>query len=136
MLASPLTVPDGQARAEKFVMVVDDESTVRLLLEATIQGGPYRLLTAGDGEEALAAARRYHPAVIFLDVSMPKLDGFETCRRLKSDPATRDIRIIMLTAKAQAEDRARGRQVGVDAYFTKPFSPLELLRSLEGYLAG
>lgn len=134
MLAKPLIVPDGQARQEKLVMIVDDEPTVRLLLETTMQGGPYRMLTAGDGEEALAVARRYHPAVIFLDVSMPKLDGFETCRQLKSDPTTRDIRVIMLTAKAQAEDRARGARVGVDAYITKPFSPLELLRSLEGYL--
>jgi len=135
-VAKPLTVSGSQPQQERFVMIVDDEPTVRLLLETTMQGGAYRMLTAGDGEEALAVARRYHPTVIFMDVSMPKLDGFETCRQLKNDPTTRDIRIVMLTAKAQAEDRARGAQVGVDAYITKPFSPLELLRSLDGYLTG
>ncbi len=134
MLAKPLGLPHEPTRSEKFVLVVDDEPTVRLLLETTLKGGPYRMLTASDGEEALAIARRYLPSVIFMDVSMPRLDGFETCRRLKSDPTTRDIRIIMLTAKAQDEDRARGAQVGVDAYVTKPFSPLDLLRRLDAYL--
>jgi len=92
------------------------------------------VITAADGEEALATARATHPAVILLDVSMPKVDGFEVCRRIKDDPRTKDIAIIMITAKAQANDRARGLAVGVDAYVTKPFSPLQLLETLEHHL--
>jgi CheY-like chemotaxis protein len=123
-----------QPRAAMTVLVVDDDPVVRLLLETTIQGGPYRVLTASDGDEALATARRIHPTVILLDVSMPKLDGFEVCQRIKNDPVTKDITVIMITAKAQADDRARGQAVGVDAYITKPFSPLQLLESLDRQL--
>ena len=116
------------------ILVVDDDPVVRLLLETTIQGGPYRVLSATDGEQAVFAAHQHHPKVILMDVSMPKMDGFEACRRIKNDPATQDIRVIMITAKAQADDRARGIAVGVDAYMTKPFSPLQLLESIEAHM--
>ncbi len=134
MLFSPLSETTERSSADRTILVVDDDPIVRLLLETTVRVGPYRVITAADGEEALATARAVHPSVILLDVSMPKVDGFEVCRRIKSDPRMKDITIIMITAKAQANDRAHGLAVGVDAYVTKPFSPLQLLETLEQYL--
>jgi DNA-binding response OmpR family regulator len=79
----------------------------------------------------VALAREMHPELVLLDVMMPKVDGFEACRRLKEDPATSDIVVVMLTARAQESDRERGRGAGADEYFTKPFSPVALLRLVE-----
>lgn len=134
MLFSPLFDTTERPSTERTILVVDDDPIIRLLLETTIRGEPYRVITAADGEEALATAMAIHPSVILLDVSMPKIDGFEVCRQIKSDPKMKDISIIMVTAKAQANDRARGLAVGVDAYVTKPFSPLQLLEILERQL--
>jgi CheY-like chemotaxis protein len=108
----------------KKIMLADDDPTIRLLVNATLRNDAYQLIEASDGEEALVLARDEMPDLILLDVSMPKLDGLEVCRRLKSDPQTRGIRIIMLTARAPDTE---GESLGADGYFTKPFSPLALL---------
>ena len=115
------------------VLLADDEEGVRALVEATLANdGTIEFYTAEDGQQALEIAREVRPDVIFLDVMMPKLNGFEVCQALKSDPATRDIKIVMLTGLAQSpnghmavgEDRA-------DDYLLKPFSPVELFRKFE-----
>ena len=115
------------------VFLADDEEGVRALVEATLANdGTIEIYTAADGQPALDIAREKMPDVIFLDVMMPKLNGFEVCQALKSDPATRDIKIVMLTGLAQSqnghmavgEDRA-------DDYLLKPFSPVELFRKFE-----
>jgi len=111
----------------KKIMLADDDQTIRLLVNATLRSDAYELIEASDGEEALTLARQELPDLILLDVTMPKVDGFEVCRRLKADPKTKDIRIIMLTARAQDADREQGETLGADGYFTKPFSPLALL---------
>lgn len=101
----------------------------------TLRGGDYRILQAENGAQALELARAGAPDLMLLDVMMPGCkNGFEVCGELKSDPATAGITIILLTGKGQEIDRARGSEVKADAYYTKPFSPLELLQKVEEIL--
>lgn len=119
----------------KKILLADDEPAVRRLVTATLADeSRYQILEAGDGVEALNIARAERPALLLLDVNMPELDGFEVCRALKADPATRDIVVVMLTALAQPTDRERGIAAGADGFFTKPFSPLALLEKVEEVL--
>jgi CheY-like chemotaxis protein len=108
------------------VLVADDEPPILELVRFTLEDEQVRVVEAGDGPSAIEAARRERPDLIFLDVHMPGLDGFEVCRRLRADPALARARIVMLTAAGQERDRRRGRQAGADDYLTKPFSPLAL----------
>ena len=115
------------------VLIADDEEGVRALVEATLANdGTIEFYAAEDGQRALDIARDVRPDVIFLDVMMPKLNGFEVCQALKSDPATRDIKIVMLTGLAQSPhgDMAVGEDQA-DDYLLKPFSPVELFRKFE-----
>ena len=124
-----------EAMVTKKVLLVDDEEGILSLVSATLgDDDRYGILLAGDGEEALAIARTEKPDVVFLDIMMPKMNGFEVCRQLKSDPATSSIVVVMLTAVAQDADRCRDQQVGADDYFTKPFSPTALLDKVEEVL--
>ena len=119
----------------KKILLADDEAAVRRLVTATLADETrYQILEAGDGVEALSMARAEHPALLLLDVNMPEMDGFEVCKALKSDPATRSIVVVMLTAMAQPADRERGLSAGADGFFTKPFSPLALLEKVEEVL--
>ncbi len=113
------------------LLIADDEASIRGLVRVTLEGEGFDIFEAADGEAAMEIARAEHPKLILLDVMMPRLDGLEVCRRLKSDPATKDIVIVLLTAMAQENDRERGLSAGADDYFTKPFSPLALLRMVE-----
>lgn len=117
----------------KKVLVVDDDARVRRLMKATL-GEDYSLLEAADGSQALDIAGREKPDVVLLDVKMPGLDGFEVCRRLKAGSGTGQARVVMVTGMAEDRDRKKGRQVGADAYFTKPFSPSALIALLEELL--
>ena len=119
----------------KKVLLVDDEDDLLRLVSITLGGDDrYELLLARDGEAALDIARREKPDLILLDIMMPEMNGFEVCRQLKTELATSGIGIVMLTAMGQAVDRQRGRQVGADDYFTKPFSPTALLDKVEEVL--
>ena len=112
------------------VLIVDDEQHIRLLIEQTLEeleDDGVELQTASDGEMALDVVRNHRPALVFLDVMMPKLNGFEVCRAIKSDPSLAGTTVVMLTAKGQAYDREQGTAVGADRYLTKPFDPDELL---------
>lgn len=120
--------------AEKTVLVVDDEASLRLLMQATLGRGTYRVLEATNGAAGLELARRERPDLVILDVGMPDLDGYEVCRALKGDPNTAGIAVVMLTARAQEGDRRRGVEAGADAYLTKPFSPRALLETVERLL--
>ena len=120
---------------EKKVMIADDEEELLALMLATLEGGEgFKVLLARDGAEALEMARREKPDLLFLDIMMPKLNGYEVCRELKKDPATASITIIMLTALAQDSERAKAMEAGADDYFTKPFSPTALLNKVEEVL--
>lgn len=111
----------------KKILVVDDERHIVRLVQVNLERAGYEVVTAYDGEEALQKVREERPDLIVLDIMMPKMGGFEVMKHLKADPTTRDIPVIMLTAKAQDADVFRGWQSGVDCYLTKPFNPLELL---------
>src|SRR5256885_2128744 len=117
------------------ILLADDEDSLRALVRATLSGD-HRLIEARDGREALEAARRERPDLVLLDGLMPEVDGFEVCRRLKDDPATRGIRVIMLTGLDAAADLDRGRAAGVDDYLTKPFRPAALLATIDRALGG
>ncbi len=119
----------------KKVLLADDEDGVLALVAATLgNDNRYSLLMARDGEEALALARKELPDLVFLDVMMPKMDGYAVCQALKQSPNTRHIKIIMLTAMAQDANRERARAAGADGYFTKPFSPTTLLEKVSDML--
>jgi two-component system, OmpR family, alkaline phosphatase synthesis response regulator PhoP len=112
------------------VLIVDDEQHIRLLIEQTLEeleDEGVELQTASDGEMALDIVRNHHPELVFLDVMMPKLNGFEVCRAIKADLGLAATTVVMLTAKGQAYDREQGLAAGADRYVTKPFDPDELL---------
>jgi CheY-like chemotaxis protein len=116
----------------RTLLIVDDDPLIRKLIATTLDAvADYRLAQAADGFEAIEHALAERPEVIFLDVDMPRLNGIEACRRLRSDPATAEATIVMLTGETGdlAEDRAR--EAGADHYLTKPFSPLHLLRLVD-----
>jgi CheY-like chemotaxis protein len=117
----------------QLILVVDDSPTDLKLMTAPLQGKGYRIITAVDGEEALEVATRDHPSLIVLDIILPKKNGFQVCRQLKTTPETQDIKIILLSSKAQDTDRYWGLKQGADEYMTKPFDNDELI-SLVGRL--
>ena len=108
-------------------LVVDDSAVIRDLISVNLQLEGFEVTTAGDGIEALDIVATVRPHVITLDVKMPRLDGFETVTRLRDDPATAHIPLVVVTGRAQAVDLSRGEQLGVEAYLTKPFEPAELV---------
>jgi len=110
----------------KKILIVDDEPLIRFLLEQTLEGFKDKgveLLTADDGHQAWERAQQDTPDLVFLDVMMPLMSGFQVCERIKSDPALKDTYVIMLTSKGQRVDRQRAEQVKADEYITKPFDP-------------
>jgi two-component system alkaline phosphatase synthesis response regulator PhoP len=120
--------------AKGKILVVDDEIYIVHILDFSLGMEGYEVLTALDGEQALEKARAGHPDLIVLDIMMPKLDGYETCKMLKADPATRDIPVILLSAKGRNVDQKIGFEVGADDYITKPFSPRKLVERINALL--
>lgn len=116
---------------DKTILIVDDSPTEMRLVREALQKGGYRILTAVDGEEALEKAAGENPSLIVLDVVLPKKNGFQVCRQLKTAPTTKDIKIIMVTSKSQDTDRFWGLKQGADAYMTKPFKEEELLGNIK-----
>ncbi|BDI31686.1 hypothetical protein CCAX7_37370 [Capsulimonas corticalis] len=117
------------------ILVVDDEPPIVRLMEFILARQGHEMLVAVNGEEALAQVREHKPDLILLDIMMPRIDGYEVARTLRADPATCDMPIIMLSAKAQEEDIQKGMDVGVNEYITKPFGPDHLVRVVNKYLA-
>jgi DNA-binding response OmpR family regulator len=116
------------------VLVIDDEAPIRLLCRVNLEAESMDVSEAGDGPSGLAIARSDQPDVILLDVMMPGLDGWQVAEMLLDDPATRDIPIVFLTARADLRDRARGIDVGGLDYITKPFNPVGLAGLVRGVL--
>ena len=119
------------------ILIADDEALMRMLIEQSLEDLEERgveILTAVNGEEALQMVRAAGPRLVFLDVMMPKMDGFEVCQAIKSDAHTAGTFVVLLTAKGQDVDHLRGQQVGADVYMTKPFDPDELVRLAEKVL--
>ena len=115
--------------ANAKIAIVDDEVHIRSLLEQTLEdleGGP-EILMAANGAEGLALIEREHPQLVFLDVMMPLMNGYEVCAAVRRNPALSDVTIVMLTAKGQESDRMRGLAEGAHHFVTKPFDPDEIL---------
>ena len=112
------------------VLIVDDEPHIRLLLEQTLEdleNEGVELLTAGNGKEAIELVKQEKPSLVFLDVMMPRMNGFDVCRMIKNELGLIGVSVVLLTAKGQEFDRQKGSEAGADLYMTKPFSPDEVL---------
>lgn len=109
------------------VLVVDDDDVIRQLITVNLELEGFEVTTAFDGQDCLDKVRQVKPAVITLDIMMPRLDGWEAASRLRADPETAGIKVVLLSARAQEADLQRGTRIGVDAYLTKPFDPDELV---------
>lgn len=110
------------------VLVVDDDEVIRQLIAVNLTLEGFDVSTAVDGQDCLDKVSDVKPDVITLDVMMPRLDGWVTATQLRRNPETSGIKVVLITARAQEDDRDHGRQVGVDAYLTKPFDPAEMIR--------
>jgi CheY-like chemotaxis protein len=116
----------------RTILIVDDDPGIRRLIAATLEDvSGYRMTEARDGQEAVERARDALPSIVFLDIDMPRLNGIEACRRLRSEPATADATIVMLTGDSDDEAERDARAAGADLFLTKPFSPLHLLRLVD-----
>ena len=112
------------------ILIVDDEPHIRLLLEQTLEeleNEGVELLTAENGKEALETVKKEKPSLVFLDVMMPRMNGFDVCRAIKNDLGLTGIPVVLLTAKGQEFDRQKGNEAGADLYMTKPFDPDEVV---------
>lgn len=115
------------------VLVVEDDQEINELVGAYVQIAGFDYHPAADAAQALRKARAEHPSLIVLDLMLPDADGFEVCRRLKSEPETRDIPVLMLTALEGEEERRRGRECGAVEYMTKPFDPDRLMTAIKDF---
>jgi len=110
------------------VLVVDDDEVIRQLIAVNLTLEGFDVATAVDGQDCLDKVTAIDPDVITLDIMMPRLDGWMTASLLRRNPQTSTIKVVLITARAQEDDKVRGRQIGVDAYLTKPFDPSEMIR--------
>ncbi len=116
------------------VMVIDDSKTIRRTAETLLKKAGCDVVTSNDGFEALAKILEHQPDIIFVDIMMPRLDGYQTCALIKNNKMYRDIPVIMLSSKDGLFDRARGKIVGSEQYLTKPFTRDELLGAIKQYV--
>ena len=117
------------------ILIVDDEPNIVRSLSFVLNKEGYDVSVAEDGDQAMAMIRGSKPNIIFLDVMMPKKNGYDVCQEIKSDPALMDIHVVMLTAKDQESERAKGLEHGADEYISKPFSPMKILARVRELLA-
>jgi DNA-binding response OmpR family regulator len=120
----------------RSILIADDEPNILISLEYLMKREGYTVSVARDGEEAIAAILRDRPALVLLDVMMPKKSGFEVCQEVRANDAVKDTLILMLTAKGRETDVAKGLGHGADAYITKPFATKELVRKVRAMLEG
>ena len=115
------------SNATKRILVCDDDPVILRLLQVNLELEGYEVLLAHNGEKAVEMADEHHPDLVILDIMMPRMDGYQTCARMKSNDETKDIPIVFLSAKAQQSDIEKGRKFGVEDYLTKPFDPGDLI---------
>jgi twitching motility two-component system response regulator PilG len=121
------------ATAGTKVLVIDDSNTIRRSAEIFLRQGGYEVVLAEDGFDALSKVSDHDPQLIFCDILMPRLDGYQTCAIIKRNPRFTHVPVIMLSSKDGLFDKARGRMVGSEDYLTKPFTKEQLLRAVEQY---
>jgi twitching motility two-component system response regulator PilG len=127
------STPDAQAAAGARVLVIDDSNTIRRSAEIFLRQGGHEVVLAEDGFDALAKVSDHAPDLIFCDILMPRLDGYQTCAIIKRNPRFTHVPVIMLSSKDGLFDKARGRMVGSEEYLTKPFTKDQLLRAVDGF---
>lgn len=133
--ASPSTTPTHESfLPQSTVLVVDDNAQNVELLQAYLESLPVKVVTASDGIEALAAVEEHQPDLILLDIMMPRMSGYQVCKRLKSDPKTRDIQILMVTALNELGDVEQAAEVGTDDFISKPVNKFELVTRVKSLL--
>ncbi|HEY3079878.1 MAG TPA: response regulator [Chloroflexota bacterium] len=123
-------------RANPTILVIDDEPYILRSLSYLLSREGYTVETATNGEEGLAHVRSLRPPLVFLDIMMPRMDGYEVCEQIKQDPTLAGTYVIMLSAKGQQIDRERGLLGGADEYMTKPFSPRDIARRVRELFEG
>jgi len=121
---------------KELILVADDDDDILLLVTTRLRRDGFEVVSASSGDEALALARERRPAVAVLDIGMPGLDGVEVLEHIRADGDLREMRVLLLTAKAQESDVRRGYDAGADAYVKKPFSPADLSARVRALLAG
>jgi twitching motility two-component system response regulator PilG len=126
---------DTETARQLTILFVDDSATIRRSAETMLKGQNCHIVTAENGFEALSKITRHRPDLIFVDIMMPRLDGYQTTAIIKNNTDFRDTPVIMLTSKDGLFDKARGRVVGSDLYLTKPFTREELLSAVEQHAA-
>jgi len=119
---------------QKKILIADDNENIREALSYLLEDEGYKLWLAKDGTETLAKVKEILPDILFLDIMMPEMNGYEVCRIIKEDPRLKKTYVIMLTAKGQVAEQERGKQVGADEYIVKPFSPMEILAKIKQIL--
>jgi DNA-binding response OmpR family regulator len=119
---------------QKKILIADDNENIREALTYLLEDEGYKLWLAKDGADALKKVREFKPDVLFLDIMMPEINGYDVCRKIKADPELKNIYVIMLTAKGQVAEQERGKEVGADEYIVKPFSPMEILAKVKSIL--
>ena len=115
----------------KKILIADDNQNIRDALTYLLEDEGYELLLAKDGAETLRKVRDLRPDILFLDIMMPEINGYDVCRSIKADPLLKDTYVIMLTAKGQVAEQERGKEVGANEYIVKPFSPMEILAKVK-----
>jgi twitching motility two-component system response regulator PilG len=128
--------PDTGAAGGAKVLVIDDSNTIRRSAEIFLRQGGHEVVLAEDGFDALAKVNDHMPELIFCDILMPRLDGYQTCAIIKRNPKFTHVPVIMLSSKDGLFDKARGRMVGSEDYLTKPFTKEQLLRAVDDYRRG
>jgi DNA-binding response OmpR family regulator len=118
------------------ILIAEDEPNIVISLEFLMHGAGYDVTVAHNGSDALELAEKLRPDLVVLDVMLPAVNGFEVCRRIRESPATRDVRVLMLTAHGRESEMEKGLVAGANAYMTKPFSTKELVDAVAGLLAG
>jgi twitching motility two-component system response regulator PilG len=126
---------EGSAASSLRILVVDDSATIRRSAESMLTKAGYDVVTAENGFEALSKVAQHNPDLIFVDIMMPRLDGYQTCAIIKNNSQYRSTPVVMLTSKDGLFDQARGRVVGSDLYLTKPFTKEELLAAVQQHAA-
>ena len=119
---------------QKKILIADDNENIREALTYLLQDEGYKLSQAKDGAETLRKVREVSPDILFLDIMMPEINGYDVCRAIKNDPDLKKTYVILLTAKGQVEEQERGKEVGADEYVLKPFSPMEILAKIKNIL--
>jgi two-component system alkaline phosphatase synthesis response regulator PhoP len=117
------------------ILVADDEPFIQRSLAFVLKKEGFDVVTADNGQEAIEKAKEFRPKIIFLDIMMPKINGYNVCRAIKSDEALKDSHVIILTAKGQEVDREMGYREGADQFMTKPFSPREVIEKIRSILS-